>query len=213
MVNVIAPVEQGFVRSFARPGENITGFTNFEIQFGSKMLQLLKEIDPRIVRVGAIYNPKTAPYARLHVGPMEAAAARLGVETVTMMVHSDSDIEAAITELARRPGGGLAVVPDTFLSERREVIIGLVGRMRLPAVYGNLYYTRSGGLMAYAVDQIDTMYRAADYIDRILRGALPADLPVQQPTKFEFVINLKTAKALGLTIPETLLATADEVIQ
>ena len=144
---------------------------------------------------------------------MESAGARFGVEIVTMMVQNDSDIDAAIMELARRPGSGLATVPDTFLLERRDLIVGLAGRLRLPAVYGNLYYMQSGGLMAYAVDQIDTMYRAADYVDRILRGARPADLPVQQPKRFRLTINANVAKALGLTIPLTLLATADEVIQ
>jgi putative tryptophan/tyrosine transport system substrate-binding protein len=214
-VNAAEPVEQGFVQGLARPGGNITGFTNFEASVGSKMLQLLMEIDPRIVRVVAIFNPQTAPFAESYVRPMESAFARLGVQIIAMPVQSDSDIEAAMIASARQPGGGLIAIPDSFTMEieRRDLIIALARRMHLPAVYWSRYFTRSGGLMAYAVDPRDLMHRAADYVDRILRGAKPADLPVQQPTKFELVINLKTAKALGLTVPLTLLALADEVIE
>jgi len=212
-VNVAEPVEQGFVQSLARPGGNITGFTNFEASVGSKMLQLLKEIDPRIVRVAVIYNPQTAPFAGSYVRTVETAAASLGVETIAMPVQSDSAIEAAMAASAQQPGGGLVAIPDTFTNERRDLIVALAERMRLPAVYGLLYFARSGGLMAYAVDAHDLMYRAADYVDRILRGTRPADLPVQQPIRFVSVFNLKTAKALGLTIPPNLLALADEVIE
>jgi putative ABC transport system substrate-binding protein len=212
-VNIAEPVEQGFVQSLARPGGNITGFTNLEASVGSKMLALLKEIDPRIVRVVIIYNPQTAPFFASYVRRMEAAAASLGVETIALPVQSDSDIEAAVTGLARQSGGGLAAIPDTFTVERRDLIIALAGRMRLPAIYGIRYFTRSGGLMEYAADPRDLMYRAADYVDRILRGDRPADLPVQQPTRFELSINIKTAKALGLEIPVTLLVIADEVIE
>ena len=179
------------------------------------MLQLLMEIDPRVVRVVAIFNPQTAPFAESYVRQMESAFARLGVQIIAMPVQSDSDIEAAMTASARQPGGGLIAIPDSFTMEieRRDLVIALARRMHLPAVYWSRYFTRSGGLMAYAVDPSDLMHRAADYVDRILRGAKPADLPVQQPTKFELVINLKTAKALGLTVPLTLLALADEVIE
>ena len=212
-VNVAEPVEQGFVQSLARPGGNITGFTNLEASVGSKMLQLLKEIDPRIVRVAVIYNPQTAPFAGSYVRPMEAAAASLGVEAIAKPVQSDFDIEDAMTALARQPGGGLIAIPDSFTFERRDLIIALAERVRLPAVYASTYFTRSGGLLVYAVDSRDLMNRAAHYLDRILRGTRSADLPVQQPIRFVFVINLKTAKVLGLTVPPTLLARADEVIE
>jgi putative tryptophan/tyrosine transport system substrate-binding protein len=212
-VNVAEPVEQGFVQSLARPGGNITGFTNFETSVGTKMLQVLKEIDPRIVRVVVIYNPRTAPYARSYVRPMEAASASLGVETIAMPVQSDSDIEAVMTASAQQPDSGLVVIPDSFTGARRDLIIALAERMRLPAVYSTPYFTRSGGLVVYAVDARDLMHRAAAYVDRILRGTRPADLPLQQPIRFVSVVNLKAAKALGLTVPPTLLAIADEVIE
>jgi len=212
-VNVAEPLEQGFVQSLARPGGNITGFTNLEASVGSKMLQLLKEIDPRIVRIVVIYNPQAAPFAGSYVRPMESAAASLSVETIVMPVQSDSDIEAAMTALARQPGGALVAVPDSFTAQRRDLIIALAGRERVPALYGLLYFARNGGLMAYAVDPLDMIHRAADYVDRILRGAMPAELPVQQPSRFQLVINLKTAKTLGLEVPPNLLAIADEVIE
>jgi putative tryptophan/tyrosine transport system substrate-binding protein len=204
-VNVAEPVEQGLVQSLTQPGRNITGFTNLEASVSSKMLQLLKEIDPRIIRVVAIYNPQTAPFAGSYLRPMESAATSLGVETIAMPVQNDSDIEAAMMA-AVQPGGGLVAIPDTYTFERRDLVIALARRLRLPAVYGSPYFARSGGLMAYAADTRDLMRRAADYIDRILRGARPADLPVGLPTKFELVVNLKTAKALGLQVPPQLLA-------
>jgi len=212
-VNVAEPVEQGFVQSLSQPGGNITGFTNFEASVSSKMLQLLKEIDSRIIRVVAIYNPRTAPFAGSYLRSMESAGTNLGIDTIVTPVQSDSDIEAAITALARQPGSGLAAIPDSFTFERRELIIGLAGRLRLPAIYANPYFTRSGGLMVYAADARDLMHRAADYVDRILRGTRPADLPIQQPTKFDLIINLKTAGMLGLMVPPNLLALADEVIE
>jgi putative tryptophan/tyrosine transport system substrate-binding protein len=211
-VNVAEPVEQGLVQSLSQPGRNITGFTNLEASVGSKMLQLLKQIDPQIVRVVVIYNPRTAPFARLYVRPMESALASLGVETIDRPVQNDSDIEAAMTA-AVRPGGGLVAIPDAYTSERHDLVITLASRLRLPAVYGSRAFARSGGLMAYAVDARDLMRRAADYVDRILRGARPADLPVRLPIKFELAINLKTAKALGLNLSPILLAMANEVIE
>ena len=212
-VNVAEPVEQGLVQSFSQPGRNITGFTNLEASVGSKMLQLLKEIEPRISRVVAIYNPQTAPFAGLYLRSTESAGTSLGVETIAVPVQNDSDIEAAMMAVARQPGGGLVAIPDVYLFERRDLVITLARRLHLPAVYGSRSFPRSGGLMAYAVDARDLMRRAADYVDRILKGARPADLPVGLPIKFERVINLKTAKALGLTIPPSLLALADEVIE
>jgi putative ABC transport system substrate-binding protein len=210
-VNVAEPVEQGLVQSLARPGGNITGFANFEPSVGTKMLQVLKEIDPRIVRVVAMYNPQTAPFAGSYVQPMEAAAPSLGVEIIARPVQSDSDIEAAMTAFSRTPGSGLITIPDSFTFARRDLIIALAERLHLPAAYASTY--SSGGLVVYAVDARDLMHRAADYVDRILRGTRPAELPVEQPTKFQLILNLKTAKTLGLTVPASLLAIADEVIE
>jgi putative tryptophan/tyrosine transport system substrate-binding protein len=212
-VNIVEPVESGFVQNFVRPGGNITGFTNFEASIGGKWLQLLKELDPRIARVAVIYNPLTAPFARSFVGSIQLAAPTLGVDAITMPVRSKADIEAAVTAFARQPGGGLVAIPDSFTVEHRDLIIDLAARTRLPAVYNSRVFTPSGGLMAYAVDALDLFRRAAGYVDRILKGTKPSDLPVQQPSRFELSINLKTAKALGLTVPQALLSSADEVIE
>jgi putative tryptophan/tyrosine transport system substrate-binding protein len=212
-VNIAEPVEQGFVESLARPGGHLTGFTNFEGSVGGKMLQLLKEIDPRIARVAVIYNPHTAPFAGLYLRSMESATHRLAVEAITMPVQSEADIEAAITTFARQPGGSLIAIPDSFTAQHRDLIIALAARNRLPALYGLLVYMPSGGLMSYAMDTHDLMHRAADYIDRILRGVKPAELPVQQPTRFNLVIIRKVADALGLTISPQLNVLANEVIE
>jgi putative tryptophan/tyrosine transport system substrate-binding protein len=212
-VNVTEPVEQGFVQSLARPGGNVTGFTNFEASIGGKWLQLLKEADPRIARVAVIYNPQTAPYAGLFLRSVASAAPTLAVEAVDMPVQSEVDIETTLARFARQPGGGLVAIPDSFTGEHRALIIALAARHGLPALYSTLSFTPSGGLMAYAVDTRDLMQRAATYVDRILKGAKPADLPVQLPAKFELSINLKTAKALGLALPDMLIARADEVIE
>jgi putative ABC transport system substrate-binding protein len=213
LVNITEPVTQGFAQSFARPGGNITGFTNFEASVGSKMLELLHEIDRGIARVLAIYNPQTAPFAESYLRPLEAAAATLGFEVTAVPVRDPSELGAAMTEFARQPGGGVVVIPDVFTVAHRDQIVALAGRLRLPAIYGSAYFTQSGGLMAYAVDPRDNMRRAAGYVDRILRGDRPADLPIQQPIKFQLIINKRTAKALGLEISPTLLVIADEVIE
>jgi putative ABC transport system substrate-binding protein len=178
-VNVTEPVEQGFVRSLAQPGGNITGFTNFESMVGGKWLQLLKEIDPRIARVALIFNPQTAPFSGLFLRSVEAAAPGLGVEVSAMPVRSDTDIETAMTAFARRPAGGLVAIPDSFTGQHRDQIIAVAARNRLAALYANLVSTPSGGLMAYAVDTRDLMHRAAGYVDRILKGDKPSELPVQ----------------------------------
>jgi putative ABC transport system substrate-binding protein len=212
-VNVSEPVESGLAQTLARPGGNATGFTNFEGSIGGKWLQLLKQVDPRIVRIGVIYNPQTAPYARLFLRSVQSAAPMLSVQIMDLPVHADSDIEKALETLAREPGTGFVAIPDSFITERRELVIGLTARYRLPSVYAIPSATPSGALMAYAVDTQDAMRRATGYLDRILRGARPGDLPVQQATKFTLSINLKTAKALGLEIPPSLVATADEVIE
>jgi ABC-type uncharacterized transport system substrate-binding protein len=212
-VNVAEPIESGFVQTLARSGGHITGFTNFEASIGGKWLQLLKEADPRIVRIAIIYNPKTAPFAPLFLRSVQSAALTLAVQIVDMPVQGDADIETAVAMFTREPGGGLIAIPDSFTAGRRDVIIALAARHRLPALYSTPSFTPSGGLMAYAVDSRDTMQRAAGYVDRILKGAKPADLPVQAPAKFELSINLKTAKTLGLDLGPTLLARADEVIE
>ena len=212
-VNVPEPAEQGFVQSLARPGGNITGFTNFEASIGGKWLQLLKEVDPRIARVAVIYNPQTAPFAGLFLRSVEAAAPTFAVETVAMPIQSDADIETALSMFATQPSSGLIAIPDSFTGQHRDRIIALAARYRLPALYAIPSATPSGGLMAYAVDTRDTMQRAAGYVDRILKGAKPGDLPVQQAARFQLSISLKTAKAIGLDVAPTLAARADEVIE
>jgi putative ABC transport system substrate-binding protein len=212
-VAVTEPEEQGFVQSLARPGGNITGFTNIDSMIGGKWLQLLKEVEPRIARVAVLFNPQTAPFAPLYLRSVQAAAPGLAVEVSAMPVQSEAEIDAALTAFARLPAGGLVVIPDSFTAQHRDLVIALAARNRLPALYTNLVSTPSGGLMAYAVDSRDLMHRAAGYVDRILKGGKPAEMPVQQPAKFELSINLKTAKALGLTVPQTLLYTADQVIE
>jgi putative ABC transport system substrate-binding protein len=212
-VQVAEPVGSGFVHSLAQPGGNITGFTNFEASIGSKWLALLKELAPGTVRAGVIFNSDTAPFARSFLRSVEAAAPELGAHVVPLAVHSAAEITEAITGLAREPGGSLVAIPDAFTAEHRDLIIGLAAKLKLPAVYPSQVFAASGGLMVYAVDTHDLFQRAAGYVDRILKGAKPADLPVQQPAKFALSINLKTAKALGLTVPQTLLTSADEVIE
>ena len=212
-VNLAEPVEQGFVQSLARPGGNITGFTNIESMVGGKWLQLIKEVDPRITRVAVIYNPQTAPFAGSYLHSVEAAAPGLQVEVMATPVGSDADIEAAMTAVAARSGGGVIAIPDSFTGAHREQLIARANRNRLPVLYGYLGPTLGGGLISYAVDPRDLMHRAASYVDRILKGDKPSDLPVQQLTKFRLIVNLQAAKAIGLTIPESLLLLADEVIE
>jgi putative ABC transport system substrate-binding protein len=212
-VNITEPVEQGFVQSLGHPGGNITGFTNFESMIGGKWLQLLKEVDPRIGRVGIIYNPQTAPFAGLFLRSVEAAAPGLAVTVSSMPVGSAAEIESAMSAFASTPGGGLVAIPDSFTGEHRDEVIAQAARTRLPVLFSNQSSTPSGGLMAYAVDTRELMHRAAGYVDRLLKGDKPADLPVQQPAKFALSINLTTAKALGLNVPQSLLTFADEVIE
>jgi putative tryptophan/tyrosine transport system substrate-binding protein len=212
-VNVIEPIESRFVESLARPGGNITGFTNFDASAGGKMVQLLKEIDPRIVRVGIMYNPQTAPFGRSFVSFIESDSAALGVKPTGLPVESDADIETALTEFARQPGGGLVLIPDVFTVEHRALIFSIVARNRLPAIHSYAVDSPFRGLMAYSTDKKDVMQRAAGYVDRILRGANPSELPVQRPTRFNLVINREAAAALGLTIPPQLSVFANEVIE
>ena len=208
------PVGSGFVESLARPGGNATGFTNFVPTMAAKWMEVLKEIAPQVRRTVLMFNPQTAPYvAEYYQRPFEAAAPSFGVEAAAVIVRQTTDIEAAIADLAREPGGGLIVPPDNFSYVHRTLIFALAARHRVPAVYPFRFMAREGGLVSYGVDLGETFPRAAEYIDRILKGTKPADLPVQAPTKFELAINLKTAKALGLEVPPTLLARADEVIE
>jgi putative tryptophan/tyrosine transport system substrate-binding protein len=212
-VNISEPVESGLAQTLARPGGNLTGFTNFEGSIGGKWLQLLKQVDARIARVGVIYNPQTAPFARLFLNSVQSAAPTLSVRSVDLPVQTSSDIEMALATFAGEPGGSLVSIPDSFTIEHRSLIIPLAARYRLPAIYSYPLATHTGGLMAYAVDSRDSMRRAAGYIDRILKGAKPAELPIQQPAQFALSINLQTAKALGIEFPAALIATADEVIE
>jgi putative ABC transport system substrate-binding protein len=206
------PVGQGFVQSLARPGGNLTGFSSNDAELMGKWLQLLKEVAPSVTRVAVIFNPDTAPFAPWFNRAIEAAAPSFGVTVTLASVHDDSGIEEAIAALAREPGGGLINFPESFSTTHRDVIVAAAARHGLPQI-GQPELTRAGGLMSYWIDIVDVYAQAASYIDRILKGASPADLPVQQPTKFSLIVNLKTAKELGLTIPQSILARADEVIE
>jgi len=210
---VTDPVAQGLVETLVRPGRNITGFTIFEPEIGSKWLQVLKEIAPKTTRVVVIFNPDTAPYYRLYMNSIEVAGASFAVKTIEAAVHSRVEIEAAISALAGEPAGAVIVMSDSFSVVHRDLIIALAAQYRLPAVYPFRFQATDGGLISYGVDLSDMNRRAAIYVDSILKGEKPADLPVQLPTKFEMVINLKTARTLGFEIPLTLLARADEVIE
>ncbi len=212
-VVVSDPVGSGFVASLPRPGGNITGFINIESSLGGKWVELLKQIAPRITRVAAMFNPETAPQAGYYVGPFEAAAPSLAVTPITRTVRNDADIERAIDDLAQGPSGGLVVLPDTFTAVHRGAIIAHAARSKVPAIYPFRFMANDGGLLSYGIDLIDLYRRAALYVDRVLKGVKPADLPVQAPTKFELVVNLKTAKALGLEAPAQLLVRADAVIE
>jgi ABC-type uncharacterized transport system substrate-binding protein len=211
---VSEPYLQGFVQSLAHPGGNITGFTNLEPTIGAKWLELLKEIAPRVKRVALMFNPNATPIA----GPAlsrsaEAAAQKFATETAVAPVRDPAEIETIMTTLAREPDGGLILPSDPFTSAHRKLIIELTARHRLPAVYGHRDFTAEGGLVSYGINVVDQFLKAAAYVDRILRGEKASDLPIQQPTKFELIINLKTARALGLTVPQTLLVAADELIE
>jgi putative ABC transport system substrate-binding protein len=213
-VGVSDPVGSGFVASIARPGANATGFTNFEPSLTGKWLEMLKEIAPGVTRVAVIFNPNTAPDGgSFFLGPFASLARSFAVEPIAAPVSDDAEIETAFASIGREPGGGMIVMPDAFTTVHRKMIIEQAALRRLPVVYPYHYQVVEGGLMAYGVDTVDLLRRAAPYVDRILKGEKPADLPVQAPTKFELVINLKTAKGLGLTVPPALLARAGELIE
>jgi putative ABC transport system substrate-binding protein len=211
-VNAVDPVGAGFVDSLAQPGGNVTGFTLFEYGISAKWLELLKEIAPRVTRV-AVFRDAAGPSGNAQFAVIQAAAPSFGVEVRPVGVRDAPEIERAVTAFARSSNAGLIVTAIAPSAVRRELIVALAARQRLPAVYSFRYYATSGGLISYGPDATDPFRRAADYIDRILKGVKPAELPVQASTKYDLVINLKTAKALGLDVPSTLLARADEVIE
>jgi putative ABC transport system substrate-binding protein len=198
----------------ARPEGNVTGITNIVPSIGSKWLELLKEIAPALTRAALLVNPETQPdRGAIFLNPFEGAARSLGVTSVKSEVHDVPSIETLMAGLATEPGGGVVVIPDAFFASHSAQIVALAERFRLPTVYPYRYYVAQGGLLSYGVNNVDLFQQAAPYVDRILRGAKPSDLPVQQPTRFQLVINLKTAKELGLDIPPHLLVAADEVIE
>jgi putative ABC transport system substrate-binding protein len=212
--SVSDPVGDGFVASLPRPGGNTTGFISQEATMAGKWLELLTEIAPGVKRVAAMFNPDTAPSGGRYVLPaFEAAARSFKVAPIAAPIHSDAEIETVITSLGREPGGGLVVMPDTFVESRRAHIILLAARNNVPTVYPDSVWARDGGLLSYGPNRADIFRRSAAYVDRILRGAKPAELPVQVPIKFEMTLNVKTAKALGLTIPSSFLLRSDEVIE
>jgi ABC-type uncharacterized transport system substrate-binding protein len=211
-VNVSDPIGAGLVTSLARPGGNVTGMLQYEEGIFGKWLAMLKEIAPRITRVAMLANPDLPGYDYL-VRSTQAAAPSLAIELVPVPVANSADIERSMESFARVPDGGLVLPPESTTILHRDLVIALAARHRLPAVYSARFWVAAGGLMSYGTDQIDLFGHAASYVDRILRGAGPADLPVQGPTKYETTLNLKTAKALGLNVPPTLLVRADEVIE
>jgi putative tryptophan/tyrosine transport system substrate-binding protein len=212
-VGIGDPVGQSFVESLSRPGGNITGFTGLEFSLGEKWVGFLKELAPGVTRIAFLFHPEMGPYYPLWLKSVEAAAATVGVETAAAPVRAPADIERTIRAIAAQPNGGLVVQPDSYTIANRRLIIELAAQHRLPAVYTYRDETAEGGLVSYGPDVPDLYRRCAAYVDRILKGERPADLPVQQPLKYELVVNLKTAKALGLTVPDSLLARADEVIE
>jgi putative ABC transport system substrate-binding protein len=209
----VDPVAQGIVESLTRPGGNATGFFATEPSLGGKWLELLKEIVPGLRRVGVMFNPETSTGGKSYLHSVETAARLLSLEATGAPVHHAGDIELAISSLVREPGGGLIVLPDAFTASHLKQIIELAARYKLPAIYAVRDYADEGGLMTYGTDAFELYRRVASYVDQILKGANPANLPVQAQTKFALVINLKTAKALGLTVPPSLLDRADEVIE
>jgi putative ABC transport system substrate-binding protein len=213
-VLVSDPIGSGFVASMARPGGNITGFTILHASIAGKYVSMLKEIVPQLARVALMYNPDSVPDSgTFFSGAFMEAAAQYKARAIIAQVHDPTEIENTITKLGGETGSGLVLVPDNFTTVHRELIISLTARFRIPAIYPYRYFAEAGGLLSYGVDAVDLFRRASEYVSRILRGADPADLPVQAPTKFELVINLRTAKALGIVIPRILLAGAEQVIE
>jgi putative ABC transport system substrate-binding protein len=208
------PIGAGLVASLSRPGGNITGFSYVEAEMAGKWLELLTEIAPAVIRVAIIFNPDTAARGGSYYTPsFEAAARALNLDPIIARVHGDAEIETVINSLARTPGSGLVIMPDVFTLAHRATIILLAARNNVPAVYTDNAFGRGGGFLSYGPDMVDIFRRSASYVARILRGEMPADLAVQLPVKFDTIVNLKIAKALGLTVPQTILLRADEVIE
>jgi putative ABC transport system substrate-binding protein len=213
-VSISDPVGEGFVASFARPGGNVTGFTNFESSMTGKWVDLLKMIAPDVSRVAFLFNPQaTAGAGAYFMHPIDAAVSTQKVKSVMALVHDDEGIDAAFANLAREPGAGVVVLPDIFTASHHQLIIAKAAQYRIPTIYNYRFMVERGGLLSYGVDLDDLFERAASYVDRILKGEKPTALPVQAPTNFELVVNLKTAKTLGLTVPDRLVVAANEVIE
>lgn len=213
-VTVTEPLAQGFVKSLAKPGGNVTGFMNFEFSMGGKWIEILKEILPDVKQAKVMFNPKTAPGGGdIFLRSIEAGARSLGIEVGSVRVRSSEEIETAIATLGGASATGLIVPPDIFLTANRATIVQFAAQFRVPTIYQYDYFVRDGGLASYGVDFPDLFRRAGGYVDQVLKGASPAELPVQAPTKFQLAVNLKAARALGLTLPPTLLTRADEVIE
>jgi putative tryptophan/tyrosine transport system substrate-binding protein len=213
-VLVSDPIGFGFVAGLPRPGGNITGFMQMEASMAGKWVELLTQIRPGVERVMAIYNPELAPYVESYYLPQfETAARSFKLTPVSAPVHSDAEIERVLTSLGREPGGGLVVMPDVFVAAHDAVIISLAAQKSVPTIWWDNSFVRHGGLLSYGPDIADEYRRSASYVDRILRGAKPSDLPVQLPVKFEMALNAKTARALGLTVPPSILVRAEEVIE
>jgi putative ABC transport system substrate-binding protein len=211
--NVSDPVGSGFVAGLPRPGGNVTGLIDMEGSMAGKWLELLKEVAPRIARVAFLFNPATAPFAEYYLNHFKAAAASFAVEAIAAPVRDTSELESVVAAQAREPNSGLIVMPEAFMNVHRAEVTSLAAHYRLPAVYPRRFFAEVGGLLSYGNDQSDNFRRTATYVDRILKGSNPGDLPIEQPIKFELVINLKAAKALGLSIPPSILARADGVIE
>ena len=207
------PVGQGFISSLARPGGNVTGFTFFEYSMFGKSLELLKKVAPAVTRLACIFNPDMSAYYDQFLPAFETDARQYSVKLIIARVGTEAEINAAVAKLAAAPGGGLIVLPDAYTLVHRDLIVQSTARYRIPAIYSYRQLIKEGGLMSYGPETSDIFQRSASYVDRILKGANPAELPAQAPAKFEFAINLKTAMALGLTVPSTVVALADEVIE
>ena len=210
---VIEPDRQGIIETLSHPGGNVTGFTPFEGSIGTKWLELLKEIAPEVKKVAVIFNPASAPYADFFLRSIDAAAPSFAMNTTAIPIHDPIEIERVVADLGRQPNGGLIVLPDAFTAAHRRIIIAAAAQHRTPAVYWIRTCAVEGGLLSFGPEPAEAFRQAASYVDRILKGAKPADLPVQAPIKYPLVINLKTAKMLGLTVPQLLLAIADELIE
>jgi len=207
------PIGSGFVRSLASPGGNITGFIDIEASLSGKWLELMRAIAPRVTRVALLFNPQTAPFAPYYLDTFRAAAPAFAIEPIEAPVRSIAEAQTVVTKLGHEGGAGLILMPDASMWDYGEIIYAAADRYHLPTIYPTSSFVAAGGLLPYGIDFSDLLRGAASYADRVLRGAKPSELPVQLPTKFELAINLKTAKALGLTIPPSLLAIADEVIE